>query len=442
MSLEITNLTLDTSKEGIATLKWSVSETSGFEGFLVEYKEYNGVWSLYDKTGPETREISLHIVNNVLYSFRVEPIPKIVWSEVSGEFKSGSVVTKLSTSKEMVEIASIPQGTEEIQVAAMKNLAGEGIEYTSDSWFADPLGKHLPVTQKIYTPKENLPVVDMLALKEGKPVGNWAGRIETIPHSVPIPPVEKSHKVIIAVNDGAGWGLKTSQQCIGAGITAGRCSGSAETPASMIAAGFKANESVVITQDVGDAKAAIGLGVKLIEYGNERYLKESPEVYGAGFVAWANALQGLGVTLLFNGYGGTWVAAAVAAQPTLKTLIGGVSFHPYGPVGKSTPGVFGFGHEEGEGAMEEMHSLCVTLGIENPAIYITEWGQELEGSQSAQAAKTKAFMAHVLTLPYVEYFAYYQTHDDSTGGTGQWGLFDASSTPREVFQVVFEYAKM
>jgi hypothetical protein len=428
MTPTITNLKAAETDSSIAAA-WGVGTEEGLGAIRVYLLAPGGQWEIVTDLAASARSYTYTKLSPATgYKIRVRPLVGGAAVELSVTTLAAPPVTPpapvLSVDGTVLHWAAIP-GVSEYTLAIIRNIA-DGRETTYET-----------VTGTSFEPVAVPGQTITYGLAAHAPVeGPWATEVSIAYPAEPTP--APPHGVRIAVNDGAGWGALTAGQCTRAGITGGRCSGSAETPASMLAAGFEASESVVITQDVADAKAAIALGVKLVEYGNERYVKESPQAYAAGFVAWAHALQGLGATLLFDGYGGTWMAAAVAAQPTLKTLIGGVSFHPYGPVGKSTPGVFGLGHEEGEGAMEEMHSLCVTLGIENPAIYITEWGQEVEGSLAGQASKTKAFMAHVLALPYVRYFAYYQTHDDSTG---QWGLFDSSSVPREVFQVVAEAAR-
>jgi hypothetical protein len=82
-----------------------------------------------------------------------------------------SIETQLSADKTAVEVVALPEGTGLIRVAVMKNLAGEGISYTT-----------MPVTQKSYTPPPATPVVDMQATTSGgTPIGNWAGRLQTVP---------------------------------------------------------------------------------------------------------------------------------------------------------------------------------------------------------------------------------------------------------------------
>jgi IPT/TIG domain len=95
----------------------------------------------------------------------------VVGGQASSALASGSIVTRLSANKEAVEVVSLPEGTGLIKVAVMKNLAGEGLKYST-----------MPVTQKSYTPAPATPVVDMqAATSQGAPIGNWAGRLQTVP---------------------------------------------------------------------------------------------------------------------------------------------------------------------------------------------------------------------------------------------------------------------
>jgi hypothetical protein len=98
-------------------------------------------------------------------------ISATLWASTAPALASGSIVTRLSTDKAAVEVVSLPEGSGSIKVAIMKNLAGEGISYTT-----------IPVTQKSYTPPPADPVVDMQAATSGGTgIGNWAGRLQTVP---------------------------------------------------------------------------------------------------------------------------------------------------------------------------------------------------------------------------------------------------------------------
>jgi hypothetical protein len=84
---------------------------------------------------------------------------------------TSSIVDRLSADKHTVEVVSLPVGTNLIKVAVMKNLAGEGLTY-----------KTIPATELRYAPPAGYPVVDLqAATSKGAPVGNWAGRLQTVP---------------------------------------------------------------------------------------------------------------------------------------------------------------------------------------------------------------------------------------------------------------------
>lgn len=268
----------------------------------------------------------------------------------------------------------------------------------------------------------------------------WLGTTPT----PPAPPVEPpaKHSTIIAVNDFAGWGPKTGQPLLAAGIKGCRdwWTGYKGVEAA-IAAGATPSECCAIVSNTGEAEAALKAGVKFIEFQNEPYEPEqgpkTAEGYAAEFVAFANALAGKGAIILFAGYGSPWMEKALKAQPSLVELIGGITMHPYGEIGRSVYETSGL---NGEGAMEAMYAYCVQAGVQHPELYITEWGEKLGGNPTAQAEATRKFWAYVLTSTKIEValIAYYQTHDD---GLAEWGLFDANDNPRPVFDVVAEFAK-
>ncbi len=98
-----------------------------------------------------------------------------------------SIADRLSANRSSIEITSLPSGSTSIHVAVMANLAGQGLRYLN-----------IPVTQKSYTPPKATPVVDVQALKNGSPLGGWAGRKQTTPPAEAPkvePPKEEAPKV-------------------------------------------------------------------------------------------------------------------------------------------------------------------------------------------------------------------------------------------------------
>jgi hypothetical protein len=300
---------------------------------------------------------------------------------------------------------------------------------------------------------------------------------------------EREPPPIIGVNDGSGWGpadsarlheLGFSSERVEAGENT-RVEGSYETGwrDDVVIVGNVADEERLSEVNVAawtrealaEVKEAAGYGMTLMEVGNEMYLKGrrcagcgwriEPARYAEMFMSLAHAVAAAhveGVKLLFDGFGnfveaegatpsavwdgGGWIAAALEAEPELRTAVGGFSVHPYGYAGENRE------DDSGTLAAQAQHEQEVSLGFRNTDLYVTEVGVQVEGtpsasSLSAQAEELNAILTELVSFGYVKGIWIYQTHDDPTG---KWGLMEdqvSGSSPfieRPSLQVVSELA--
>jgi alpha-tubulin suppressor-like RCC1 family protein len=290
------------------------------------------------------------------------------------------------------------------------------------------------------------------------------------PPTPPTPPTGTQPNVIIGLSDGSGWGPADAEQFMSRGITSERVESPRDEYSRSL--GFR-NDTVIVgnTSDgsplssvntaswtasaLAEVKEAAANGYSLDEVGNEMYLKggepwgHEGARYGEMYASLANAVNtaGLKVTLMFNSFGGGWITKAVAAVPSLKTLVTAFSNHPYGLAHENQRG------EWGPGAMEQQHGEVVSMGFVHTDYYVTEFGVENHiGSQpqigssgnAQQAERIKGVYEELIGTGYVKGIWYYQAHDDSTG---TWGLIEPQLNggspfiPREALGVVEEFAK-
>lgn len=117
----------------------------------------------------------------------------------SASASCSSITDSLTANKSAIAFTCVPAGTQHIGLAIMKDMAGNGLKYVSISPSAGT-----------YTPPSTLPVVDAQAWTTSAPIGNWAGRKQTIPGGEVIPPTttppSEPAPFIAGLNAG-GWGV-------------------------------------------------------------------------------------------------------------------------------------------------------------------------------------------------------------------------------------------
>lgn len=180
--------------------------------------------------------------------------------------------------------------------------------------------------------------------------------------------------------------------------------------------------------------------VPYLEICNESYLSESDTAYAAQYNAAHVALAGSGVkaiavaTALASGCssGGTtspnWIPTVISDLPGGAAEVDGWSIHPYGPItGQPTgcgTGANGYGWVD----VPDWHTIAVNAGSNAPW-FITEVGQCLGNnngsgncsgpvSEATQAADMTTYLDDTATYPWVAFFNWYASCDDSTGDYG------------------------
>jgi len=96
-----------------------------------------------------------------------------------------------------------------------------------------------------------------------------------------------------------------------------------------------------------------------------------------------------------------------AAAPALKQLLGGLAIHPYGPVSGSRSRLPN---------MVEQQKYAMSLGMEYPYVYITEYGVEFEPGNEKKEAKqskeTKEVYEQLKTYSWVKGIWYFNFVDE------------------------------
>jgi hypothetical protein len=271
-----------------------------------------------------------------------------------------------------------------------------------------------------------------------------------------------SQKLVVSVMNTTGWGLDSI--FAKAGINATRLDigegsgiGLLKTaishgmhPLPLYAEGNDGNLTDLTPAQCGADIAALipqlkALGITTLEFGNEPYLSESAVTYGAQYNAAHVAAQGSGVKLLAadttdyeedaRGGPGGWLSDLINALPGGAGEIDALTLHPYGPM--TSVDSYGYGWP----MVATLHTEAVADGI-SPTLpwYLTEVGQELSGSgiagqapvsESTQASDLTQYLNDIKTqYPWVVYFNWYSSRDDSTGG---FGLLNSDNSPRPAF---------
>jgi hypothetical protein len=296
--------------------------------------------------------------------------------------------------------------------------------------------------------------------------------------------VTYQREVIIGINDGSASGPADAKQFVARGITSERL----EAPGTQGETGSTAellkrsegdgfSDDVVIVGNTRDeeplsavnvpawtaaslkqVEEAAGNGAKLLEVGNEMFLKGSrcngcyqqaePARYAEMFVSLSKAVEAAGVkgvTLLFDSYGdyreyeggpwsklccgGGWLAAAVKAEPELLARVGDFSMHPYGEAGTNKR------NDLGPDALKAEREQAVSLGFANTSYYVTEYGVKVPGATTAsslnlQAERIRAAYTEMIGFGYVLGIWYFESHDDITG---RWGLIENQKSAEAAF---------
>jgi hypothetical protein len=281
-----------------------------------------------------------------------------------------------------------------------------------------------------------------------------------------------SGSIIIGVNDAFGYGKSDANRVFNAGIKSARVEvgNGANTPQVAKEDGFINNVVIVgntpdetklssvniaswTIKSLNEIIEANKYGDTLIEVGNEMYLKggqAEPTKYAEMFVSLANSvnMSGLKVSLLFNSFGdyfngsswsnppAGWLGDALKAQPSLKTLVGGFTNHPYGIAHENQE------NDWGPGALEAQHNQAVSLGFNNTNYYITEYGVQVNSStnETQQAEQIKSVYNELTGLTYDKGIWYYESHDENE--SSKWGLISrATGASRLSLFTVSSFAK-
>lgn len=181
----------------------------------------------------------------------------------------------------------------------------------------------------------------------------------------------------------------------------------------------------------------------VIEFGNEVYFDENVSTYAAQYDAAAHALAAHGLaswrllavatSICGELHAENWIGDFIHRLSGGAQEIGGWTIHPYGPLNTdATPtctGPHGYGWPD----VVDWHRIAVRNGSPAPW-YITEVGQCIFGrpctasvpvSQKTQAADLIWYLNEASRYPWVVFFNWYASCDDSSGS---WGLLSSSSS--------------
>lgn len=270
-----------------------------------------------------------------------------------------------------------------------------------------------------------------------------------------------SNKVIISINNATGYGNGANEPVTlfkGIGVTWTRVftdqiaqtvqEGMHPLPTLEPGNGPDGNCTGETPADITAAVQAIlptlkQYSVPYLEICNESYLSEPDTAYAAQYNAAHAALAGTGIkalavaTALGTGCGAdttpNWIPTVIADLPGGASEVDAWTIHPYGPVATPQAGsgcdpssvVNSYGWDD----VVNWHTIAVNAGSNAPW-FITEVGQclgENNGtgncgsgvSQATQAAAMTTYLNDVVTYPWVAYFNWYASCDDSSG---DWGL--------------------
>jgi hypothetical protein len=197
-----------------------------------------------------------------------------------------------------------------------------------------------------------------------------------------------------------------------------------------------ATEVVSLAKSLNGLAATYPIMNKLhvIEFGNEVYQDEDVGTYAAQYNAVHRALAANGLSSWKLLAVATSVCGAYHAESWIPDFIGDLSagaaevdgwtVHPYGSMATDAtltcPGPHGFGWPD----VRDWHQIAVDSGSDAPW-YITEVGQCISAGSSCdvvspatQAADMTRYLDGAASRPWVVYFNWYASCDDSSGGYG------------------------
>ena len=197
-----------------------------------------------------------------------------------------------------------------------------------------------------------------------------------------------------------------------------------------------ATEVVSLANSLGQLAVSYPIMNKLhvIEFGNEVYQDEDVATYAAQYDAAHRALAANGLsswkllavaTAVCGAYNAeNWIPDLIDRMSAGTAEVDGWSVHPYGSMttdaSRDCTGPHGFGWPD----VRDWHQIAVTNGSVAPW-YITEVGQcVVAGSacdvvdQATQAADVTRYLAGAASEPWVVFFNWYASCDDSSGGYG------------------------
>jgi hypothetical protein len=198
-----------------------------------------------------------------------------------------------------------------------------------------------------------------------------------------------------------------------------------------------ATQVVSLAQRLSDLAAAYPIMNRLraIEFGNEVYQDESVATYAAQYDAAHRALAAVGLsswkllavaTAVCGAYhDANWIPDFIARMSAGAPEVDGWSVHPYGSMFTDAThdcrGPHGYGWPD----VRDWHQIAVTHGSDAPW-YITEVGQCISPgtachvvSATTQAGDMTRYLDGATSMyPWVVYFNWYTSCDDSSGGYG------------------------
>jgi hypothetical protein len=197
-----------------------------------------------------------------------------------------------------------------------------------------------------------------------------------------------------------------------------------------------AREVVSLAKRLSRLAAAYPIMNKLhvIEFGNEVYQDEDAATYAAQYNAVhralaANRLSSWKLLAVATALCGVypvedWIPDVIGGMSAGAAEVDGWTVHPYGSLTTDAtsdcPGPHGYGWPD----VRDWHQIAVTSGSDAPW-YITEVGQCISGgsecevvNRGIQAADVTTYLDDAASEPWVVYFNWYTSCDDSSGGYG------------------------